>query len=247
MSQASLIPTFSAYDEPVETVWYSFEVDGVTRRCFVQALAAGLLITTVASRSQAQERAREGFGGPSQTGGREARQLAVGQRIHIAKDGTITVMTGKVEGGQGARAQLTQAAAEELRVPPERVTLLMADTSLVPDDGPTVGSRTTPSTVPAVRAGCAAARKLLIETAAKLWNVAPDTLEVSDGAARHAPTNRSFGYADLASSEQAAEAMKQAIRRDVELTAAGQWQVLGRSLPRPNSRQIVTGAHRYPS
>jgi hypothetical protein len=101
MSQASLIPTFSAYDEPVETVWYSFEVDGVTRRCFVQALAAGLLITTVASRSQAQERARQGFGGPGQTGGREARQLAVGQRVHIAKDGAITVMTGKVEGGQG--------------------------------------------------------------------------------------------------------------------------------------------------
>jgi isoquinoline 1-oxidoreductase len=126
------------------------------------------------------------------------------------------------------------------------VTLLMADTSLVPDDGPTVGSRTTPSTVPAIRAGCAAARKLLTETAAKLWNVVPDTLEVRDGAARHAPTNRSFSYADLASSEQAAEAMKQAIRRDVELTA-GQWQVLGRSLPRPNSRQIVTGAHRYPS
>ncbi|WP_428937947.1 molybdopterin cofactor-binding domain-containing protein [Fontivita pretiosa] len=247
MTETSLTATVNQYDEPVETVWYSFEVDGVTRRCFVQALAAGLLITTVASRIQAQERAREESGGRRQGGGREAPQLILGARVHIAKDGAITVMTGKVEGGQGARAQLTQAAAEELRIPPQRVALLMADTSLVPDDGPTVGSRTTPSTLPAVRAGCAAARKLLLETAAKLWNVAPDNIAVRDGAAIHEATNRSFTYADLASSEQAVEAMKQPVPRDIELTAVQQWQVLGQSLPRPNGRDIVTGAHRYPS
>ena len=32
-------------------------------------------------------------------------------------DGTITVLTGKIEMGQGARAELTQAAAEEMRAP----------------------------------------------------------------------------------------------------------------------------------
>ena len=79
----------------------------------------------------------------------------------IGKDGTITVMTGKVEGGQGSRAEITQAAAEELRVSTDRVQLLMADTDLVPDDGITAGSRSTPSTVPAVRQACAAARNLL--------------------------------------------------------------------------------------
>src|SRR5438874_2640330 len=81
-------------------------------------------------------------------------------RRHIGRDGTITVMTGKVEGGQGARAEITQAAAEELRMPAERVQLVMADTALVPDDGITAGSRTTPSTVPAIRQACAAARQL---------------------------------------------------------------------------------------
>ena len=34
--------------------------------------------------------------------------------------------------------------------------MLMGDTSLVPDDGITAGSRTTPSTLPAVRRGAAA-------------------------------------------------------------------------------------------
>ena len=70
-------------------------------------------------------------------------------------------MTGKVECGQGARAEITQAAAEELRVPVERVRLVMADTALTPDDGGTYGSQTTPRTIPAVRRGCAAAREIL--------------------------------------------------------------------------------------
>ena len=57
-------------------------------------------------------------------------------------------MTGKVEGGQGARAEISQAAAEELDVPIGRIVLVMGDTELTPDDGITAGSRTTPSTLP---------------------------------------------------------------------------------------------------
>ncbi len=114
------------YEELLERVDYDF---GLNRRAFVQILGAGLLIAASAS-TLAQRRG--GFGG----GG--ARTIAA--RIHLGKDGSITVLTGKVEAGQGARAELTQAAAEELRVPAERVQLIMADTSLVPDDGITAGA-----------------------------------------------------------------------------------------------------------
>ena len=48
----------------------------------------------------------------------------------------------------------------------------MADTALCPDDGMTAGSGTTPRTLPSVRQGCAAARQLLVDLAAKRWNVA---------------------------------------------------------------------------
>ncbi|MGB2823712.1 MAG: molybdopterin cofactor-binding domain-containing protein, partial [Phycisphaerae bacterium] len=117
----------------------------------MQLLGAGLLITTTGGVAAGQRRSRGSSG---------ARTVAA--RLHIGQDGAITVMTGKVEVGQGSRAQLTQAAAEELRVPVERVRLIMADTALVPDDGITAGSRTTPSTVPAVRRGAATARRLLV-------------------------------------------------------------------------------------
>ena len=89
------------YDELVERVDYDF---GLSRRSFVKVLGAGLLIAVTIPALAQEEAARRGGGG----GG--ARNL--GARIHIGKDGTITVLTGKVEGGQGARAELTQAAAE---------------------------------------------------------------------------------------------------------------------------------------
>src|ERR1017187_10293871 len=105
------------YDEPVERVDYDF---GLSRRSFVKVLGAGLLIAAAISALAQQEGGRRGgFGG----GG--ARVL--GARIDLGKDGTITVLTGKVEGGQGARAELSQATAEELGVPVAAVQMLMAD------------------------------------------------------------------------------------------------------------------------
>ncbi|WP_321473699.1 molybdopterin cofactor-binding domain-containing protein [uncultured Paludibaculum sp.] len=77
-------------------------------------------------------------------------------RVRQALDGLFDVFTGKIEMGQGARTLLTQAIAEELRVPVDRIRLTMADTDQVPDDGGTWASLTTPETVPAVRKDVAA-------------------------------------------------------------------------------------------
>jgi len=210
----------------------------VTRRTFVQVLGAGFLITVTEGVSLAQ---RRGAG----RGGRSAE--AVAARLHVHRDGTITVMTGKVEEGQGSRAQLTQAAAEELRVDAAKIRLVMADTALVPDDGMTAGSRTTPSTVPAVRQGAAAARQILTRLAARRWNVDEVGLDVRDGAVTHRATQRTVGYAELAGSDDLAEAFQRSIPPDVALTPVDQWEVMGTSVARPNLRDLVTGAHRYPS
>src|SRR4051812_30173455 len=114
-------------------------------------------------------------------------------------------MTGKVECGQGARAEITQAAAEELRVPANRVMLVMADTALVPNDGVTAGSGSTPRTVPAIRQAAAAARNMLIELAANTFGVKADELSVADGKVIHKQSKRETSYADLAASEDAAK------------------------------------------
>ena len=183
------------------------------------------------------------------SGGRDGsdRNRAVATRIHIGQDGAITVLTGKVEMGQGSRAELTQAAAEELQVPVSRIQMVMGDTGFVPDDGTTAGSRTTPSTVPAVRQGAAAARNLLIELACQRWGVERNTVEVRDGKITHATSRRELTYADLAQSGDAAKAFEKTIPSDVTVTPVAEWKVLGTSVPRPNRRDLVTGAHRFPS
>jgi CO/xanthine dehydrogenase Mo-binding subunit len=219
----------------MEPVGYDF---GLKRRSFVQLLGAGLILAVSVAPALAQQRRGRGGGGGAGN---------IAARVHLGKDGTITVMTGKVEGGQGARAELSEAAAEELCVPVVRIQLVMADTSLVPDDGITAGSGSTPRTVPAMRHGAAAAREALIGFAAKRWGVDRSTVQVQDGKASRTSSQETLSYADLAADADAAKALDRAIPAEVTLTRVAEWKVLGNSTPRPNARDIVTGAHQYPS
>ncbi|HUC84262.1 MAG TPA: molybdopterin cofactor-binding domain-containing protein, partial [Candidatus Acidoferrales bacterium] len=213
----------AVYEEPVERMDYDF---GLSRRSFVKVLGAGLLIAAaMPAVAQPEGGRRGGFGG----GG--ARTVAA--RVHLGQDGSITVLTGKVEGGQGARAELSAAAAEELGVPVNALQLVMADTESAPDDGGTFGSMSTPRTVPAVRRGAAAARHLLAEFAAQQWKVDRAAVMMREGKMCEAAGKRSLTYADLAGNAEAAKQLEQAIPPDVELTPLKEWKVLGTPVPRP--------------
>ena len=224
-------------EETADSVEFDFAMD---RRRFVQVLGAGLVISIVCSNVLAQSQGGRG-------GGRGGDAGPVSTRLHIGNDGVITVLTGKIEMGQGARTELAQAAAEELRVPISQVRMVMGDTGLVPDDGLTAGSRTTPSTVPAVRQAAAAARGFLLELAARKWGVEPGVLTASDGKILHTSDQRMITFAELATSGEAAEALKQNVPSDITLTRVDKWRVMGTSVARTNRRDLVTGAHKYPS
>src|SRR5437867_986309 len=101
----------------IEPVGYQF---GLDRRAFVQVVATGFMVVAGPWPAFAQRSA-----GP---GGARTRHLSA--RLHVGKDGLITLLTGKVEAGQGARGELSQAAAEELRVPVSQIQVVMADTGL---------------------------------------------------------------------------------------------------------------------
>lgn len=206
----------------------------LNRREMMQVLGAGLLVAVTAEHLPAQVPNRRG---PNRGPGNLAA------RLHIGKDGIVTVMSGKVEGGQGARAQLTQAAAEELHVPATQIRLILGDTDLCPDDGPTVGSRTTPSTVPAVRKAAAAAREVLVGLAAKRWELKPAELTIANGVITHGQRQLTFG--DLVG-DDLTEALKSPAD-GVQVSDVRAWKVLGTPLNRPNGRDIVTGKHEYPS
>ncbi|MDQ1451959.1 MAG: isoquinoline 1-oxidoreductase subunit beta [Acidobacteriaceae bacterium] len=226
--------------ESLERIAYDF---GLSRRAFVKTLGAGLFlavsIPALPQEKESGQRNRNTFLGSG------AQNLAA--RIHLGEDGSITVLAGKVEGGQGARAQLTQAAAEELGVPVARVQMILADTSMVPNDGMTAGSGTTPRTVPAVRRGAAMARTLLVDFACTQWKVERAAVEMRDGTVVHTASKRSCSYADLARGAASANLFQQPIPSDIALTPVKEWKVLGTSFARPTGHDIVTGAHHYPS
>jgi isoquinoline 1-oxidoreductase len=226
------------YNDLVKRMNYDFELN---RRSFVKGLGAGLLLA-VTPPALTQESGRRSHGGFMGSG---AQNIAA--RIHLGNDGIITVLAGKVEGGQGSRAELTQAAAEELGVPVSQVQMILADTSLVPDDGMTAGSGTTPRTVPAVRQGAAAARNLLVEVACMQWKMVRTSVEMRNGKVIDAVSRRSFTYADLAKSSETAKLFQQAVPSNIVLTPTAEWRTLGTPALRPNAESIVTGAHKYPS
>jgi CO/xanthine dehydrogenase Mo-binding subunit len=206
-----------------EALPYRFELD---RREFVAATGAGLLlVVTGCSSSGATPKERT--------------------RLHIGTDGVVTVFSSKVEFGQGSRTQLSQAVAEELRIGIDSVRMVLADTDQTPDDGATAGSRTTPSTVPRVRKAAAAARELLQATAAKSWGVDPTTLEVENGIVRH--NGNQLSYADLAANPSTAATDDKSIPAGVSVRATAAWTTLGNNAPKVQSREVVTGQHRYPS
>jgi isoquinoline 1-oxidoreductase len=210
---------------------YRFEVD---RREFVKLLGTGLVVWLAADPAAAQEsgRAARGDDAPPE----------IAAWLHIAEDGTATVYTGKVEFGQDIRTSLTQAVAEELRVPPEHVRLVMGDTDLTPFDMGTFGSRTTPHMASQLRRVCAAAREALVDMAAEAWKVPRGTLRIAQGRVRDPASGRSTGFGELTGGRKL---VRQA--GEFPTTPPAEWTIAGRSIPKVNARDMVTGAHRYTS
>ena len=62
--------------------------------------------------------------------------------VEALADGTVRVLVSSAEFGQGTNTVLCQIAAETLNVPYDWITIAQPDTSVVPNSGPTVASRT---------------------------------------------------------------------------------------------------------
>jgi CO/xanthine dehydrogenase Mo-binding subunit len=204
----------------------------LNRRAFLQSLGGGLLILSEAG---AQESGRGG--------GRERLPENVGAWLHIARDGSVTGFTGKVEVGQNIRTSLTQAVADELRCAPRMVNLVMGDTSLVPWDAGTFGSRTTPTMAPVMRKMAATAREALLDQAAKVWSVDRGGLTVVNGCVLQSSASKKIGFGELAAKLD----WVGVVGRDGFATPATQWQAAGTSLPKVNARELVSGRHKYTS
>src|SRR5689334_8788361 len=205
---------------------YRFELE---RRDFLRTLGGGmLLLLAIDNLAPGQESGR---------GMRRGESLPedIAAWLHIDGDGKIKVYTGKTEMGQNIRTSLTQAVAEELRVPIASVELLMADTDLTPFDMGTFGSRTTPTMAPQLRKVAIAAREALIDLAAEHWKTERNSITFANGRIQNT-TADSLGIGELTQGKQ----LVKTVAFDTPVDAPS-----GTSVPKVNARDIVTGKHRY--
>jgi isoquinoline 1-oxidoreductase len=214
---------------------YRFDLD---RRDFFKFLGAGVVVVSVLKPAIV---AQESGGGRQRRG--ESLPQQIDAWLHLGENGKVTAYTGKVEVGQNIRTSLSQAVAEELRVPIDRIEMVMGDTQLTPFDMGTFGSRTTPTMNPQLRKAAAATREVLMGLAASQWKTDPQQLLASDGKIVDPKSNHSIEYAVLLKGQQ----ITQSISADQPLTPATEWKVAGQPALKVDGRDFVTGKHRYPS
>jgi nicotinate dehydrogenase subunit B len=208
------------------------------RRDFFRVLGAGVLLVSVLKQIPGAQES----GGARRSRG-DSLPKEIDAWLHIGENGKVTVYTGKVEVGQNIRTSLSQAVAEELRVPVEKIDMVMGDTQLTPFDMGTFGSRTTPTMNLQLRKAAAAARDLLVDLAAAQWQTDRQHLAAADGKITDTQSGRSVEYAALVKGQQLA----QSIPTEDPLIAAVNWTMLGQSRPKVDGEDFVTGKHRYPS
>ncbi|MFA9402013.1 MAG: molybdopterin-dependent oxidoreductase [Anaerolineales bacterium] len=103
--------------------------------------------------------------------------------VELYPDGTAQVRTSSADMGQGLLTVLQLIAAEELTLPPDKVRVLLSDTGLTPDGGPTTASRQTYVTGNAVRYASATVLQAVRSTLAESFDVPPATIKFIEGLA----------------------------------------------------------------
>jgi CO/xanthine dehydrogenase Mo-binding subunit len=116
------------------------------------------------------------------TGAGKALPDPAAATIMINADGSVNLVTGAADEGQGNRTVLAQIAAETLGIEFEKISVSETDTETTPLDCGTHGSRQAYGGGLAVQAAANEARQKLLAHAAKELNVVGGQLEIKNGA-----------------------------------------------------------------
>ena len=203
------------------------------RREFMRVFGGGLVVLVAAADLLAQESGRgRGQGG--------AATSSLAAWLHIDEQGRVQVCTGKVEIGQNIRTSLAQTVADELRVPIDAITMVMADTEKTPFDQGTFGSLTTPRMAPQLAKAAATAREMLVDLAAAHWQVDRVGLTAGEGKIL-AADGRAVSYGELTKGQ----ALTGTVAASPAIDSGPKWQVRGTPVSKVDGKDFVTGRHLY--
>jgi nicotinate dehydrogenase subunit B len=229
----------------------------VTRRSFVKAGGA-LFVSLAMPRGLSAGTDNGHF--PSEQNQLDPGKLA--SWLEIRSDGTILARTGRAEIGTGMSAFYPQVIAEELRVQPDCITLLMGDTDKTPDGGYSAGFL---SGATNVRKVAAYTYRALLDLASTQLGVPASALTVTDGTVSGGGKSISYGklvqghqldlkipvtgsplgFAPAGSNSVAgldwAGMGGLVVAGDPPMKPVSEYKVIGTSYPMPGIRDKVTG------
>ncbi|MDO9426900.1 MAG: xanthine dehydrogenase family protein molybdopterin-binding subunit [Methylobacterium sp.] len=164
--------------------------------------------------------------------------------VAIAPDGTVTVTCHRAEMGQGVRTSIAFVVADELEATWDKVKVTQAwgdETRFGNQD--TDGSRSLRHFFQHLRHAGAAARLMLVQAAAKQWNVPVSEVRAENHVVTHAKSKRTLGYGEIAA---AAAELPVPARESVTLKESKDFKYIGKGkIGLVDNRDITTGKAVY--
>lgn len=206
-----------------------------SRRDFLETacVAAGGLIVGFVLPGRARSAATQADGG--------ATGSAVNAFVRVGPDGVVSLIIPKSEMGQGVYTGYAQLIGEELEVDWRKVRVETAPVAPVYNIGEipfqyTGGSDSILTGFTVMREAGAKARILLIAAGAEAFRVSETELIAESGNIVHRASGRRLGYGVLAT-----RAARLPAPTSVALKPPSEWRLIGKSLPRIDSREKSTG------
>ena len=162
--------------------------------------------------------------------------------VHVAPDGTVSIVCARSEMGQGVRSSLPALIADELGADMERVKIVQGDGDAAYGNQNTDGSSSVRERFDDLRMMGATARTMLVATAAERWGVPAADCDAVHHAVVHGATKRSLGFGELADA-----AAKRSLpgKNEVKLRAVETLAHVGQKMPLVDGPAIVTGRAEY--
>lgn len=161
--------------------------------------------------------------------------------LSISPDDVITIFSPNPELGQNIKTSFPMIVAEELDADWKKVKVVQAplDTNKFQRQV-TGGSGAVPHSWERLRKAGATARQMLMEAAAKKWNVAASNLSTENGMVVHAASGRKLTYGELAT-----EASKVPVPTDVKLKDNKDFKLIGTAVRNVDNHEMITGKPLY--
>ena len=173
--------------------------------------------------------------------GSMGRAKTVNAWLELLEDGTIRVLSGKVELGQGIRTAIQQVAAEELDMDLEKVQIHLAETGVTPNEGYTGASASIQNSAMSVRYAAATARQELLLLASKKLNTAVDNLLLYNGLVKSNQNKESLTFAEILDGEQ----IEKEVMLPIPIKDNREHRYVGKAIPRPDIEEMVRGQSTY--